>query len=155
MTSLQIYFFCVKRQAKNFPKDVKSTPISQRGWISEGLVIWAEREKKYLLTHVPWQRGLKSTCAFCAVWWVFVPRVKKFCVLDYPKCGQWRFWSNCANAQSDLNLRCAHMYEDKCSDVARSYVCNRVLSLISILKKRPKWIWIAHLNAKTLPDPMT
>ena len=26
------------------------------------------------------------------------------CILSYPKCAQWRFRSDCANAQSDLNL---------------------------------------------------
>ena len=40
---------------------------------------------------------------------VFVVRMKKLCLLGYPKCAQWRFWSDCANAQSDLNLRWALM----------------------------------------------
>ena len=40
-----------------------------------------------------------------------VVRMKKFCILGYPKCVQWRFWSDYANAQADLNLRLAHMSE--------------------------------------------
>ena len=36
---------------------------------------------------------------------------KKHCVLGYPKCTKWRFWSDCANAQADLNLRWAHMFK--------------------------------------------
>ena len=35
--------------------------------------------------------------------------MKKLCILGYPKCAQWRFWSDCANAQADLNLRWAHI----------------------------------------------
>ena len=45
----------------------------------------------------------------CAVWPVFVVRMKKLCILGYPKCVQWRFWSDCANAQADLNFRWPHM----------------------------------------------
>ena len=40
-----------------------------------------------------------------------VDRMKKLCILGYSKCAQWRFWSDCANAQSDQNLRRAHMNE--------------------------------------------
>ena len=45
---------------------------------------------------------------------------KKRCILrlGYPKCGKWRFWSDCANAQADLNLRLTHMFEGTFSDVA-------------------------------------
>ena len=41
---------------------------------------------------------------------VFVVRMKTICILGYPKCAQLRFWSDCANAQADLNLRGAHMF---------------------------------------------
>ena len=40
------------------------------------------------------------------------------CVLGYPKCAQWRFWSNWANAQADLDLHWARMTEDAFFDVA-------------------------------------
>ena len=33
------------------------------------------------------------------------------------KCAKWKFWSYCANAQSDLNLRWAHMSESTFCDV--------------------------------------
>ena len=49
---------------------------------------------------------------------VFVVRMKKLCILGYPKCAQRRFWSDCANAQTDLNLRWAHMSEGTFPDVA-------------------------------------
>ena len=42
---------------------------------------------------------------------VFVFRMKKLCILGYPKCAQGRVRSDCANVQSDLILRWAHMSE--------------------------------------------
>ena len=36
----------------------------------------------------------------------FVVRMKKLCVLGYPKCAQWKFWSDWANAQTILRLTC-------------------------------------------------
>ena len=48
---------------------------------------------------------------------VFVLRMKKLCILGYPKCAQWRFWSDCAKAQADLNLRWAHMSEGTFSHI--------------------------------------
>ena len=35
--------------------------------------------------------------------------MKSLCFIGYPKCAHWRFRSDCANAQADLNLRWAHM----------------------------------------------
>ena len=43
---------------------------------------------------------------------VFVVRMNKIYILDNPKCAQGRFWSACAYAQADLNLRLAHMSKD-------------------------------------------
>ena len=48
---------------------------------------------------------------------VFVSRMKKLCILGYPKIAQGRFWSDCANAQADLNLRWAHMFPGTFSGV--------------------------------------
>ena len=36
-------------------------------------------------------------------------RMKTLCIIGYPQAAQWRFWSDCADAQADLNLRLAHM----------------------------------------------
>ena len=49
---------------------------------------------------------------------VFVVRVKKLCILGYPKCFQWRFWSDYVNAQADLSPRWAHMSEGTFSGTA-------------------------------------
>ena len=42
---------------------------------------------------------------------IFYVRMKNFCILSYSKCAKWRFWSDCAKAQADLNLRWARMSE--------------------------------------------
>ena len=54
----------------------------------------------------------------CAVWSVFIIRMKKLYILGCPKCAQRRFGSDCANAQSDPNLRRAHISEGSFSHVA-------------------------------------
>ena len=48
---------------------------------------------------------------------VFVLRLKKCCVLGYPKCAKRRFRFDCANPQPDLNLRWEHKSECLFSDV--------------------------------------
>ena len=54
-----------------------------------------------------------------AVWLVFVVQMKKLCILGFPKCGQWIFLSNCANAQFDQNLLWVHRSADSfCNAVA-------------------------------------
>ena len=47
--------------------------------------------------------------------WAFVVRMEKFCMPGYPKCTQWRFWSDCANAQAELNVRWTHISDGKLS----------------------------------------
>ena len=49
------------------------------------------------------QRRLRSA------WRVFEVRMKKHWVLSYPLSALRRLWSDWANAQADLSLRCAHM----------------------------------------------
>ena len=44
------------------------------------------------------------------VWSVFVVRKRTLCSFGYPKCAQWRFWPDCANAQ-------AMHSEDSCQTV--------------------------------------
>ena len=59
------------------------------------------------------QRRLKSDCASA-----LSVRMKKLCILGYPKCAKWRFWPDFTNAQADLNLRRAQLSEGTFSDVA-------------------------------------
>ena len=54
--------------------------------------------------------------------------MKKLCILGYPKYAQRRFWSACANAQSDLNLRWALISEGTFSDVATQSLYGHCLS---------------------------
>ena len=34
----------------------------------------------------------------CIFWTVFIIRMRKLCILGYPKCAQWMLWSDCANS---------------------------------------------------------
>ena len=49
---------------------------------------------------------------------VVIVSMKTLCIFGYPKCTQQRFRSDCAFAQSDLNLCWVHMSEDMFSDIA-------------------------------------
>ena len=46
----------------------------------------------------------------------FIVRMKKLCILFYTKCPKWRFWSECTNAEADLNLCWVCMPKCKFSD---------------------------------------
>ena len=69
---------------------------------------------------------------------VFVGSMKKLCILGYPKCAQRRFWSDCANAQSDLNLRWAHISAQIDHTLEIGYpllLTNK--NLVHVMKKAP------------------
>ena len=53
---------------------------------------------------------------------VFFVRMMKLCILGYPKCDQCRFWSVCANAQANQNLRWAHMRNGTFFDVPAHWI---------------------------------
>ena len=52
--------------------------------------------------------------SICTVWSGLIVHMKKLCIFGYPKCTQWRFWSDCMNVQVDLNLRWAHISKLQC-----------------------------------------
>ena len=58
----------------------------------------------------------------CAGWSVSAVHLMKFCILGYPKCAQWRFWSDCTNVQGDLNLCWVHVSEGVFSEVAAHFL---------------------------------
>ena len=58
--------------------------------------------------------------------------MQKLCILDDPKCAQKRFWSDCTNAQGDLNLRWAHMPEGVWSDVATRITGSEITGKLNI-----------------------
>ena len=65
-------------------------------------------EKSYLLTCASNEDSDQPAHPRSLIW-VFIVRMKIPCIHDYPKCVKWRFWSNCGNAQADLNLWWAYM----------------------------------------------
>ena len=74
-----------------------------------------EREKTYLLTcalNEDWNQSAHPRSLIR----IFDGRMKKLCILGYPKCAQERFWSACATAQADLNLCWVHISESTFTD---------------------------------------
>ena len=69
---------------------------------------------------------------------VYIVHMKKLCTLGYPKCTQWRFWSDCTNAQADLNLHWAHMTEGTLSDIAAFFYSTGNIPIRWILKMKLK-----------------
>ena len=94
-----------------------------------------QRVKTNLLTRTPNEDSNKSAHP-CNLIRVFFVRVKKLCILAYPKCAQWRFWSACAKAQADLNLRRALISEGTFWDVVaflnHGLLCSLLYSCTSI-----------------------
>ena len=54
---------------------------------------------------------------FCTVWSEALLSAWKLCIIGYPECIQWRFCSDCWNAQAYLNLCLVHMSRGMFSDV--------------------------------------
>ena len=75
------------------------------------------------------------------VWSEFIDRVKRLCILDYPKCARWRFRSDCANAQSDLNLRWAHMSEGTFSNITADVFFMTSSGTSVYIKQRSMYYW--------------
>ena len=90
-------------------------------------------EKTYILTYSckpneDWNQPLHM----CSLMWVFVSRMKKkLCILCYPKCAQWRFRSDCAKAQADLNLPWANISEDTFPEVVPNAFKHAISALSS------------------------
>ena len=73
---------------------------------------------------------------------VFVVCMKRFYILGNQKRAQWRFWSVFANAQADLNLRCAQICECTLFDGAAHIKCK--INKISVCM----WHWHACAMCK-------
>ena len=97
------------------------------------------------------KRRIKSACVSRSLIRVFVVRLKKRNILSYPKERQWRFWSDCANAQADLNLRWAHISEgtfshflanfsSKASRLTWTYHTCNYWPLSTLYYSRPWWL---------------
>ena len=75
--------------------------------------MWRIQKRTFVHVH---PTELKSACASAQSDQSIDCPHKKLCILGYQKGAQWRFWSDCANAQADLNLLWAHMSEGMFSD---------------------------------------
>ena len=78
-----------------------------------------QRAKTYLLICAPKDHS-DQTAHSRSLFRVIVVHLKKLSILSYLKYAQWRFWSDCANAQADQNLRWA-LVPVVTSDVAASF----------------------------------
>ena len=88
-----------------------------------------QRDQTYLLKCMP--NKLKSACKSVQPdQSILSACMKKLCILGYQKCSQWRFGSDCAKAQADLNLYWEHMSEGMLSDISAH--------LFSV------WLWIGN-----------
>ena len=94
-----------------------SIPIFLKIKKKKNILNFSHFKKTYLLTCAPNEDSNHPAHARNRIR-AFIVRMKKLCILGYPKCAQWRFWSACANAQADLNLRWAHMSACTFSDIA-------------------------------------
>ena len=109
------------------------------------IYIWATTWENVLSDMRAWRR-LKSACAFLQSYQSLFVHKKMFCILGDPKCAQWRFWSDCANAQADLNLRWAHMSEGTFSDDTAYF--NVIFSLQTIILSWRKQVpFICYLSS--------
>ena len=77
--------------------------LSSRSQICE-----PQPEKMNLLTYAH-KKDSNQQVHQCILIRVSIVCMKKLCILGYPKCAHWRFWSDCTNAQADLNRCCALM----------------------------------------------
>ena len=79
-------------------------------------------EKIYLRTSAPNEDSNQPVHSHSLIR-VFVVGRKKLCILGHPKCTQWRFWSDCANADSSEGTLAdvtAHLH--KCIDIPEGTV---------------------------------
>ena len=66
-----------------------------------------------------------------------------------PNCDQWRFWSDCENAQADLNLRWSHMPKGTFSNVSvhMFVVCLNFHRILSVkAKKCNSTLWTSFIS---------
>ena len=79
------------------------------------------REKTYLLTCASNEDSNQPRIR--AVWSESSLSAWRNCIFGFPKCAQWLLWSDCVNAQTDLNIRGAHMFEGAFSRVVAHIAC--------------------------------
>ena len=133
---------CFLELSKQFPWDPEM--ISNHAMVFESMKFFcilkwdATWENVYIPSDMSALRRLKSACASNQIR-VFVVSMKKLCIPGYPKCTQWRFWSDCAFAQSDPNLRWAQMSKEL-------FLAFRLLSVIVVKQSMNGQFFLAQPN---------
>ena len=103
------------------------------------LIIWATKKEKVHIDRCAQRRHPRRLIT------VFVLRDKKLCIISYPNCAQWRFWSACANAQIVLNLRWAHIPESAFSDVAAEVLSVEIIRrIVGLTSPKLRGCWWRH-----------
>ena len=104
-------------------------------WPNHGMVLHAstiqylQYTRKLMLGKLwneSWENVLSDMCS--------QRRPSLLIVLHTKKCVQWRFWSDCANALADLNLRLDHMSECTSSHIEALEVCTDEASRLGSYK---------------------
>ena len=101
-------------------------------------VLYEPNVRKYLLTCAPNEDSNQPAHPRSLIR-VFVVHKKILWILGYPKRAQRRFWSDCANAQADLNLRWAHMCECTFSDVVAHMECEKGIIITGACLNYRNW----------------
>ena len=113
------------------------------------------RNKETLSSNM-WAQQTNEPASPHSLFRVFAVRMKIICILGYPKCVQWRLWSDCTNAQAARNLHWTHLSEGTFSDVAAQYrpradatVCwsgSTLLPLIQKTSRKHAYMILTPLN---------
>ena len=94
------------------------------------LIYKPQHEKKKQTSDMYFQQRLKSACTS-------VPSDQSLCTLGYPKCAQWRFWSDCTTVFIILVLK----FNPSPAEPDMSCLCKQCRSR-SVGFWRSKLIWI-------------
>ena len=81
---------------------------------------WAKTWETYLDTCAPSEYSNQLAHPRCLI--IVLTVYMKICILGYPKCTNWSFWSDCPTVQADRSLHLAHMSGGTFSDVAAQIV---------------------------------
>ena len=110
---------------------------------------------RYLLICAPNENSYQPAYSHSLIG-VFVVRIMKLYILCCTKCAQWIFWSDCANAQADLNLCWSHMSEGTFSNVTVHRIsrihCRKILASkkwlnITTMFRIALGIYLFHINS--------
>ena len=91
----QVWWYVFWRCGSIFRDKFQILLVFSTMWTKVVISVEPQREKTYLLKCAP-NEDSNQPAHPCSLIKDFVVRMKKPCILGYPKCDQWRFWSDCA-----------------------------------------------------------